>query len=180
MKHVRTDSFQRSDYFTYITRQKTFFLLIAHSSCFWAMRLTFAACLTFFERPCLFWLNPFLLANQSTNLDQWQIKPASYLYNEVNSSYQFAKISSFEKNPSPEFCFLKVRARLCENRSDDLKRKRTIKRPLDTILSKELSETFYNNYCEFVSKISSLKTGVSLSKLFIFHTPSNLLMTKRI
>lgn len=156
------------------------FLLIAHSSCLWAMRLTFAACLTFFERPCLFWLDPFLLANQSTNLDQWQIKPASYLYNEVNSSYQLVKISLFEKNTSPEFSFLKVCARLSQNRSDDTERKRTIKRRLDTILSKELSEAFYNNCCEFVSKISSLKTGVSLSNLFIFHTRSNLLMTKRI
>lgn len=50
-----------------------------------------------FQRPCLFWLNLSLLANQSTNLDQWQIKPTSYLYNGVNFAYHCAKISSFDE-----------------------------------------------------------------------------------
>ena len=37
----------------------------------------------------------FLLASQSANLDQWQIKPTSYLCNEVNFAYHYVKISSF-------------------------------------------------------------------------------------
>jgi len=56
-----------------------------------------AVFLTSFKRTCLFWLNFFLLANQSTNLDQWQIKSTSYLYNEVNSAYHRVKISSFDE-----------------------------------------------------------------------------------
>ena len=39
----------------------------------------------------------FLLANQSANLDQWQIKPTSYFCNEVNFAYHCAKISSFDE-----------------------------------------------------------------------------------
>lgn len=126
-----------------------------------------------FQRSCLFWLNLFLLANQSANLDQWQIKPTSYLCNEVNFAYHFAKISSFYEI----LVVQSAREWLCQNCRDDTKRKRTIKRPLVPKVSKEFSEAFFNNYCEFVSKISSLKTGVLSPELFIFPTRSNLFAT---
>lgn len=94
--NIRTAFFQRPDYDIHFTSQKSVFRKM-DSVLVYKTREWSCCILDVFERPCLFWLNPFLLANQGTNLDQWQIKPASYLYNEVNSAYHCAKISSFDE-----------------------------------------------------------------------------------
>lgn len=82
-----------------------------------------------------------------------------WVMNSRRSSYQRVKIS-LPENFIAVVLLAKSTTWLGQREWNCLDRKRTIKRLLYVILSKELLEPFYNGDCEVVRKIVGSKTGV--------------------